>query len=429
MNRISRRRIFWDLALMLLVIVLMWKWSGEGRFHSVRTASTVYRDIRLAEASEVVMPIAPGEFFTQVMGKAGLEPGETFRLIQDVRPVYDLARIQSGQALTLYFRDKWLRNFFYPIDAGRYLEVARAGNGNFSGRIRDFPYQVRREMVKMAISGSLYDAAMASGEKAELVERIAAMFEYDVDFNRDIRPGDVLSVIVEKKYLGGSMAAYGEISAAELISGGKKIQIVHFVSPDGSDGFYYPDGRSTRRMFLRSPLPFLRISSSYGMRFHPILGFSARHNGIDLTAPFGTPVRATASGVITSHGFESNRGRFVIIRHPNSYVSQYFHLSRFRADIGTLMRVTQGEIIGYVGSTGLSTGPHLHYGMLKNGQYTNPLNLPSPRENPLKKEYLPDFIRYCRHLTQGFDPFRLDIPMGEEMMLPKIGLPRQAGGS
>ena len=133
--------------------------------------------------------------------------------------------------------------------------------------------------------------------------------------------------------------------------------------------------------------------------------------------------------MIASHGFESNRGKFVIIRHPNSYVSQYFHLSRFRTDIHTLMRVEQGEIIGYVGSTGLSTGPHLHYGMLKNGRYTNPLSPPSSRENPLKREHLPDFYRYCRHLTQGFSPFRLDTPLGDEMARPKIDLSRQIGGS
>ena len=407
MNPVSLRRILLDLALALSLIVLFWSCFGDGSLRFGRSTATTYRDIRLAEASEVIIPIAPGEFFTQVMGKAGLELGETVRLIKEVRPVYDLARIQSGQAFTLYFRGKWLRNFFYPIDAGRYLEVARAGKGNFSGRIRDFPYQVRREMVKMTISGSLYDAALAAAEKAELVERIAAMFEYDVDFNRDIRPGDALSVIVEKKYLAGELAAYGDILAAELVSGGKTIQIVHFVSPDGSNGYYYPDGRSTRKMFLRSPLPFIRVSSSFGMRFHPILGFSARHNGIDLRAPIGTPVRATASGVITSHGFESNRGRFVILRHPNSYVSQYFHLSRFRAEIRTLMRVEQGEIIGYVGSTGLSTGPHLHYGMLKDGRYMNPLSPPSSRENPLKKEYLTDFFRRCRELTEGFRSFRL----------------------
>ena len=211
MNRVTLRRILLALTLTLSLIVLVWRWFGDGRLRFSRSTATVYRDIRLAEASEVIIPIAPGEFFTQVMGKAGLEAGETIRLIDDVRPVYNLARIQSGLALTLYFRGKWLRNFFYPIDAERYLEVARVGKGNFCGWIRDFPYQVRREMVRLTISGSLYDAAVAADEKAELVERIATMFEYDVDFNRDIRPGDALSVIVEKNIWPGNwrpMAKY-----------------------------------------------------------------------------------------------------------------------------------------------------------------------------------------------------------------------------
>ena len=284
-------------------------------------------------------------------------------------------------------------------------------------------------MVRMEISGSLFDAAIAAGEKAELSERVASMFEFDVDFNRDIQPGDVLSAIVEKKYLGGEISAYGEILAAELASGGRRIQIIRFVSPDGAAGFYYPDGRTTRKMFLRSPLPFIRVSSSYGMRFHPILGFSARHNGIDLRAPFGTPVRATASGVIASHGFESNRGRFVIIRHPNSYLTQYFHLSRFPAGIRTLMRVEQGEIIGYVGSTGLSTGTHLHYGLLKNGRYMGPLSPPSSRENPLKAECLPDFYRHCRNLALGFPTFRLNVPTGNETVPSGIDSPGKSSSA
>jgi len=190
---------------------------------------------------------------------------------------------------------------------------------------------VRQETVRIRIENSLYDATLASGEMMELFEPLSRMFEYDVDFNRDIQPGDLLSAVLEKKYLDGRLAAYGDILAAELLNNGKGIRVVRYPAPGGGMGYFHPDGRSTRRMFLRCPLPFVRVTSRYGMRRHPVLGYSARHNGTDFAAPYGTPVRATASGVVTARGRDNGRGNYVTIRHGNGFASQYYHLQRFAA--------------------------------------------------------------------------------------------------
>ena len=382
---------------MLLLIIglgIMFSWRFSPR--PERTAvAPVYRDLKLAEAREMTLLIGPGDFFAGVLERAGVEAQEAAQLIADVKPAYDLASIHSGRMLTMFFEAGKLRNLIYPIDIDNYLEVERNERGQFRGRVIAIPYEIRREVIRIRIENSLYESTMASGEKMELFEPLARIFEYDVDFNRDIQPGDALEAILEKKYLNGKLAAYGDILAAELVNNGKIIRIVRYASPSGSMNYYHPDGSSTRRQFLRCPLPFIRVTSRFGMRQHPVLGFSARHNGIDFGAPYGTPVRATSAGVIIGRGRDSGRGNYLIIRHGNGFTSQYFHLSRFAQNLRSRQRVEQGQVIGTVGSTGLSTGPHLHYALLKNGRFLNPLKLQSPTVAPLSRQSLDGFRKYC----------------------------------
>ncbi len=328
-------------------------------------AAPVYQDLKLAEAVEMKVRIGSGDFFAGVLERAGVTAQEAARLIADIRPAYDLASIRSGQVLTLFFEEGKLRNFIYPIDRDTYLEAGHDGQGKFSGRVMAVPYEVRREVARITIENSLYESTEASGEKLELFEPLAQVFEYDVDFNRDIQPGDTILAVVDKKYLNGRLAGYGDILAAEMVNNGRTIRVVRYSSPSGSIGYYLPDGRSTRRQFLRCPLPFIRVTSRFGMRRHPVLGFSARHNGTDFAAPIGTPVRATASGVVTARNRDNGRGNYVSVRHANGFASHYYHLQRFAAGLHGGQRVEQGQVIGYVGSSGLSTGPHLHYGLVK----------------------------------------------------------------
>lgn len=398
-NFLLRRQLF-KVSLLFLTIclgaILVWRFF-PGRETTV-APPTAFRDLTLSEAQEVRVHIEPGDFFAGVLERAGVETQEAAQLVADIRPAYDLAKIRSGQILTMFFEAGKFRNLVYPIDRDTYLEAERDGQGRFRGRVVAIPYEVRREVVRIRIENSLYESTMACGEKLELFEPLSQIFEYDVDFNRDIQPGDSLSAVLEKKYLNGKLAAYGDILAAELVNNGKIIRIVRYASPSGSMSYYHPDGSSTRRQFLRCPLPFIRVTSRFGMRMHPILGFSARHNGIDFGAPYGTPVRATSAGLIIGRGRDSGRGNYLIIRHGNGFTSQYFHLSRFVQNLRSRQWVEQGQVIGTVGSTGLSTGPHLHYALLKNGRFVNPLKLQSPTVAPLPRQAIDGFRKYCNQI-------------------------------
>jgi murein DD-endopeptidase MepM/ murein hydrolase activator NlpD len=416
-SRYLLRRILMILPFAFLVLVLTWHFfPGRRTAEAVPAAS---RDLTLAEAQEVQVDIVPGDCCALALERGGMSGGEAALLIAAVKPVYDLARIRSGQVLTLYFENGLLRNLIYPIDRDHFLEAMRDASAGFRGRVAAVPYEVRQETVRMRIENSLYEATLASGEMMELFEPLSRMFEFDVDFNRDIRPGDSVTAVLEKKYLDGKLAAYGDILAAELINGGKSIRVVRYAGPGGAMGYYHPDGRSTKRMFLRCPLPFVRVTSRYGMRRHPLLGYSRQHNGTDFGAPYGTPVRATASGVVTGRGRDSGRGNYVIIRHANGFASHYYHLQRFAAGLRPGQRVEQGQVIGTVGSTGLSTGPHLHYGLARNGRFLNPLRLQSPSVAPLPRESLAEFQDYCS---------RIFAPISRPQALPESpGIPVLTG--
>ncbi len=422
-----RRLLLLFIPVILLAVFLAWRFFAAA-FRPEPPAPPEYRDVTLSEAQEVQVQIVPGDCCAVALERGGMAAGEAARLVADVRPAYDLARIRSGQTMTLFFESGLLRNLVYPIDRDHFLEAVRDAGGGFRGRVAAVPYEVRRETVRIRIENSLYEATLASGEMMELFEPLSRMFEYDVDFNRDVQPGDTVMALLEKKYLDGRLAAYGDILAAEMVNRGKPIQVVRYPAPGGGTGFYHPDGRSTRRMFLRCPLPFVRVTSRYGMRRHPILGYSRRHNGTDFAAPYGTPVRATAAGVVSARGRDNGRGNYVTIRHANGYASHYYHLQRFAAGLRAGQRVDQGQVIGTVGSTGLSTGPHLHYGMQHNGRYINPLRLQSPSTAPLPGEMLAEFQKHCdRVLAPLAGPARARA-LAVSMPQPASGLPAVVPG-
>lgn len=392
----NRRRLLSLIPILFLAALLAWSFF-PGRT-AVEESLPAFHDLTLSEAQEVQVNIISGDCCAVALERGGVDAREAARLVLDVKPAYDLARIRSGQTMTLFFENDRLRNLVYAIDRDHFLAVRRDGSGVFRGRVAAVPYEVRQETVRIRIENSLYEATQAAGEMIELFEPLSRMFEYDVDFNRDVQPGDTVSAVLEKKYLDGKLAAYGDILAAEMRNNGKSIRVVRYPAPGGGAGYFHPDGRSTKRMFLRCPLPFVRVTSRYGMRRHPVLGYSRRHNGTDFAAPYGTPVRATASGVVTARGRDNGRGNYVTIRHGNGFTSHYYHLQRFAAGLRSGQRVEQGQVIGTVGSTGLSTGPHLHYGMLQNGRYLNPLRLQSPSTAPLPREQLAEFQAYCARI-------------------------------
>jgi len=352
---------------------------------------------------KVEKQVKRGDTILTILQAEGIDQQRAYRFFQEVRPLYDLKNLRTGQKYTLFFSGKMLEKFVYEIDIDRYLEVQEDEAGHFTGKLITFPFQMCREFVRGRIRFSLFESILESGERPELADILAALYEYDIDFNRDIREGDTFAIYVEKKYLEGKFVRYGDVVAAEFVNRGEKIQVLRYSDPTGNTSYYHPDGRAVKKLFRRCPLPFMRVTSRYGSRLHPILNFTAQHNGVDFGAPAGTQVLASASGVVQQTGYTGSRGNFITIRHPNRYISHYLHLRQVKNGIKPGKRVEQNEIIGYVGSTGLSNGPHLHYGLQKEGRYINPLSLKSPSLDPVKKELMPDFIAYSRRLFLFMD--------------------------
>ncbi len=295
--------------------------------------------------------------------------------------VFDLRRLRSAQPFLLERAlNGGLRHFEYEIDADSYLRVTPIASDaeEFRADVLPIPKTMERGVAAGTIdtsTPSLFQAMAATGESAELTLALAQVFAGEIDFNSEVRPGDHFAVAFERFVRDGRPPTYGTITAAEFDNDGRRIRAVRFITPGGETDYFDEEGRSLRRLFLRSPLKFEpRVTSRYALRrLHPILQTTRAHRGVDYGAPTGAPVVAIGSGTVVSATRDNVNGRMVRLRHASGYDSYYLHLSRFAAGIRRGVRVDQGETIGAVGSTGLATGPHLHYGLRKNGTWVDPL--------------------------------------------------------
>ncbi|HEV8473369.1 MAG TPA: peptidoglycan DD-metalloendopeptidase family protein [Methylomirabilota bacterium] len=250
-----------------------------------------------------------------------------------------------------------------------------ANAGTWEVRRSETRPDVRAEVVSGEVASSLFEAVEAKGESAQLVLEMVEIFSSDFDFTADTRRGDRFRLLVEKRYAGDAFVDYGRILAAQYVSDGGVLTGIGFeAGPDGRHAYYDTGGRSLKKSFLKSPLEFTRITSGFTYaRPHPILGGTRPHLAIDYGAPVGTPVRAVADGAVIAAGWNGGNGISITLRHRSGYQTMYNHLSRLGAGIRSGARVSQRQVIGYVGSTGLSTGPHLDYRVAHNGRFVNPL--------------------------------------------------------
>jgi len=245
-------------------------------------------------------------------------------------------------------------------------------------------------------TGTIKDSLFLSGSRAGLsdntIMQLAGIFGWDIDFALDIRSGDQFSIIYETKYLDGEKIGDGDIIAAEFVNQGKSYQAVRYTDAEDDKQYYSPTGKSMRKAFLRTPVKFSRISSRFTKkRWHPVLKKWRSHRGVDYAAPRGTPIRATSNGKISFKGRKGGYGKTIFIKHGKRYTTVYAHLNSYAKGMRNGKKVKQGQIIGYVGSTGLATGPHLHYEFRVNGAHRNPLTVKLPKASSLAKKYMSDF--------------------------------------
>lgn len=267
---------------------------------------------------------------------------------------------------------------------GQLLEMIRAG-ASFNLAERPFDYERRVEMRAGEIGSSLFGATDASGVPDSIAQQMIEALENEIDFRRDLRRGDSFRVVYETLHTAGEYLRPGRLLAVEFLNAGKRTEVFWFADGSRNGGYFSLDGKSMRRSFLRSPLEFSRVSSGFsGSRAHPVTGFVRAHRGVDFAAPSGTRIRSASDGVVARRGYEPRGyGNFVEIRHDASRTTLYAHMSGFAPNLKVGARVGQGDVVGYVGSTGLSTGPHLHYEFKVNGAQVNPLTVKLPESRQL----------------------------------------------
>ncbi len=343
-----------------------------------------------APVKEIVASFGRNQTITDALARHGISADQIFRLVESARPVYNLAKVIASRPYWLYLTpDGNCQGFRYAIDDERYLTVYRQ-NERFVPVLKSFNYETRVEHVTGVIEDSLFGCITAEGEQDILALQLADIFMWDLDFYTDIQKGDSFRMLVEKKYLNGKFVKYGAILAAGISNQGRQFSGFRYHDESGVPAYYDSDGKALKKSFLKSPLKFARISSRFsGSRLHPILKIYRPHLGVDYAAPVGTPVQAVGAGVVETAGYEGAGGRMVKLRHPGGYETFYLHLSRIAVRPGA--RIQQGEVIGYVGATGLATGPHLDFRVVLHGRFINPTKVIFPPNPPVSGEALAQF--------------------------------------
>ncbi|MDY0270059.1 peptidoglycan DD-metalloendopeptidase family protein [Trichloromonas sp.] len=346
--------------------------------------------------------VQPGETFSSLL-REYLSPQQISDLAARSRKVFPLSQLRAGQSYSLALQDDSLVSFIYDIDRDHQLSIRCEGEGCDVDRV-PIPYTVQTETLQGTISSSLFEAVAESNESAELAVALADIFAWDIDFIRDIKEGDAFSALVEKRYRDGQAAGYGRILAAEFNNQGRSYQAILFQDGDNPPQYYTPDGQGMRKAFLKAPLNFSRISSGFTKkRFHPVLRVWRPHLAIDYAAPTGTPVRTVADGSVVKKSYDRSNGNLVRVRHANGYETTYIHLSKFAKGLKVGKRLKQGDLIGYVGSTGIATGPHLDFRMFKNGRPINPTTVKSTTADPVSKKNLVAFQAEAVRLLAELD--------------------------
>ncbi|MEO0079739.1 MAG: peptidoglycan DD-metalloendopeptidase family protein [candidate division WOR-3 bacterium] len=338
--------------------------------------------------------LAKGEVLAGLLSRWCLEPELVNRVYAALgKTDFNFRGMREGDSVSFYYKGLSLTGLEYHKDMATSYRVAFDSNGGAAATKELKPVDTVQTVVRGTIKGSLWHSLLDLGEKPELVVGFADILRYDIDFFTESSDGDTFELLVDKLQVQGRLYRYGRIYALHYRGRTENVYGFYFRSPSGHWDYYNEKGQSLRKTVLRSPLQFSRVSSFFGMRFHPILRIWRPHQGVDYVAPKGTPVSAVADGTVTMASWNGGYGRMVEIRHSGGLVSRYGHLSGFGPGIRQGRYVRQGATVGYVGATGLATGPHLHFEIRKDGKPVNPLKVIPPRAEPVPKRLMPEFER------------------------------------
>jgi murein DD-endopeptidase MepM/ murein hydrolase activator NlpD len=362
-------------------------------------------DASIAEeiASDIqkVIEVRPGDTLYGVLLNAGVTEDEAKNAVGAISDVFSPRQLRAGQEITLNITtasgtrqrdtDLQLVSLSFEPDVTTDVKLTRSGTGDFVAAAIDKPIIEKNRRSAGIIDSSLFDATQQAGVPMPVVADLIKTFSFDVDFQRDIQDGDSFEVFYERmENEQGAFVKSGKILFASLTLSGKSIPVYYF-ERDGEGEYFTPKGEAIRKSLLRTPVDGARITSGFGMRMHPLLGYSKMHKGIDFGAPTGTPIYAAGSGTIAEMGKKGAYGNYVRIRHSGEYQTAYAHMSKFAKGVSKGDKVKQGDVIGYVGTTGRSTGPHLHYEILVAGAQINPTKVKTVASNKLSGKQLTAF--------------------------------------
>lgn len=348
--------------------------------------------------------VRKGDTLAAIFSRNKISARDVHNIIALGKVTKGLRNLRPNQYIQLNFnpQGKFI-GLVHEIDRFNSLQVSYKDQGYSARRIIKKP-NIRVAYASGKITNSLFLDAQRAGMAQSLIMELAAIFGWDIDFALDIRQGDSFNIVYEEQFLDGEKIRHGNILAAEFINRGKTFRAVRYTAKNKRADYYTPTGHNMRKAFLRSPVDFRRISSRFGKRRHPTLKKTRLHTGVDYAANRGTPVRATGDGKIIHRGRKGGYGKTVIIRHGNKYSTLFAHLSNYNRKARG--RVKQGQVIGYVGSTGRSTGPHLHYEFRVYGVHRNPLTIKLPSAASINKRYKQDFFEKTRDLLAQLDGLR-----------------------
>ena len=363
-------------------------------------AEKVGRHVGNAVPLTVEMTVRNGDTMMQVLRNSGISQSQAHDIIASVRPVYNPRKLVSGNNLTVQFskdidskRSPAVKAVVLPLTSTSSIEVGRTADNSFTAKQVDIPVTSKLTHAGGIIESSLYQTVVDDGLPPALVGELIKAYSYDVDFQREIKQGNSMNVLFERLHAKetGQEVGHGNVLCAELELSGRTLKIYRYVSKDGSVDYYNAKGESVRKALLRTPINGAKITSRFGLRSHPILGYTKMHRGVDFGAPTGTPIYAAGDGKVEFVGRKGGYGNYVRIKHNGQYSSAYAHTSRFAAGMKVGKKVKQGDVIAYVGSTGASTGPHLHYEILSGGAQVNPSNVKFKTGNVLAGKELASF--------------------------------------
>jgi murein DD-endopeptidase MepM/ murein hydrolase activator NlpD len=329
----------------------------------------------------------------RALAELGLDGAQAGAVLAALKGQVDFARLRPGDQVRVerLEGEKAIRRLSYRQGPADEWIVEPGPGGALAARKRQVDISTHLARVAVDIDSSLWDSIQAAGEDPAVAVLASEALAWDVDFYQDVRRGDRLSLLVEKVYADGRFLRFGEVRAVEFAGEQVARRLYLWKDPEGRESYYDDEGNSARRGFLKSPLRYAHVTSRFGGRRHPLLGYTRAHQGVDYAAPAGTPVWAVGDATVTFAGTQGACGKSVILRHRNGYTTQYCHLSSIAVARGE--RVSQKKVIGATGDTGLATGPHLHYAVKKGGTFVNPLQLRLPREAPVPERWKPEFAR------------------------------------